>query len=147
MQQNLRQTWIRNPQDFDLVSLQGLQTLKLHLGVEDTWRIHNPGIVATTHQLGSNVETRIDRVYISSSATQISKILHEPFTHSDDFNAVLVRIDQRLSTYGTGFWHFNNTLVEDQLYCASFKRWWDLWRQRRNSYSNLAEWWDKGNNL
>ena len=45
---------------------------------------------------------------------------------------------------GKGYWHFNNSLLEDSNYVDQLKQWWAEWRLDKMGYEHIAEWWDAG---
>ncbi|CAM4634404.1 unnamed protein product [Lepidochelys olivacea] len=42
------------------------------------------------------------------------------------------------------YWHFNNSLLEDVGFVASFREFWLAWRGQRHAFPLARQWWDLG---
>ncbi|CAM2098478.1 unnamed protein product [Caretta caretta] len=45
---------------------------------------------------------------------------------------------------GPAYWHFNNSLLEDVGFLASFREFWLAWRGQRRTFPSVWRWWDVG---
>ncbi|CAM5087679.1 unnamed protein product, partial [Natator depressus] len=45
---------------------------------------------------------------------------------------------------GPAYWHFNNSLLEDVGFVASFREFWLAWRGQRRAFPSARRWWDLG---
>ena len=121
--------------------LPGLQHLIHALNVEDKWRLLNPHSNECTHQARPDAShTRIDRVYLTRWLADEFRIHHEAFTVGGHYNAVHVKVEMKGEpAKGRGFWHFNNSLTEDQDYCQRLKIWWTNWQEEKDQFPNLPQ--------
>ena len=44
---------------------------------------------------------------------------------------------------GNGYWHFNNSLLNDHTLNAEINNFWNTWLTKKNTFPNLLQWWDK----
>ena len=44
----------------------------------------------------------------------------------------------------SAYWHFNSVLTFDRKFREVFIYFWDVFRQRKNDFSSLRQWWDHG---
>ncbi|CAM2096202.1 unnamed protein product [Caretta caretta] len=51
------------------------------------------------------------------------------------------RLDQRP---GPAYWHFNNSLLEDENFMMSFQEFWLAWREQWRAFPSVRRWWDLG---
>ncbi|CAM2110250.1 unnamed protein product [Caretta caretta] len=51
------------------------------------------------------------------------------------------RLDQRP---GPAYWHFNNSLLEDESFVTSFREFWLAWREQWRAFPSVRRWWDLG---
>ncbi|CAM2106060.1 unnamed protein product [Caretta caretta] len=45
---------------------------------------------------------------------------------------------------GLAYWHFNNSLLEDVGFLASFREFWLAWRGQQLAFPSARQWWDLG---
>ncbi|CAM2120310.1 unnamed protein product [Caretta caretta] len=45
---------------------------------------------------------------------------------------------------GLAYWHFNNSLLEDVGFVASFREFWLAWRGQQHIFPLARQWWDVG---
>ncbi|CAM2095666.1 unnamed protein product [Caretta caretta] len=83
---------------------------------------------------------------------------HECLVLGGDFNTTLdIRLapfsDHHLATVtaslcverlGLAYWHFNNSLLEDEGFVTSFREFWLAWRGQRRAFPSARRWWDLG---
>ncbi|CAM4632552.1 unnamed protein product [Lepidochelys olivacea] len=80
--------------------------------------------------------SRLDRIYLSRfhlSRTHSSSIRLAPFS---DHHLATMTASLCAERPGPAYWHFNNSLLEDEGFVTSFREFWLAWRGRR--------WWDLG---
>nr|P14381.1 RecName: Full=Transposon TX1 uncharacterized 149 kDa protein; AltName: Full=ORF 2 [Xenopus laevis]AAA49976.1 ORF2 [Xenopus laevis] len=124
-----------------------LRELIAHFSLVDVWREQNPETVAFTYvrvRDGHVSQSRIDRIYISShlmSRAQSSTIRLAPFS---DHNCVSLRMSIAPSLPKAAYWHFNNSLLEDEGFAKSVRDTWRGWRAFQDEFATLNQWWDVG---
>ena len=45
---------------------------------------------------------------------------------------------------GPGLWKFNVSILEEDAYCQSIKKFWAGWRYRRPNFLSVMNWWELG---
>ncbi|CAM2105920.1 unnamed protein product [Caretta caretta] len=45
---------------------------------------------------------------------------------------------------GPTYWHFNNSLLEDEVFVTSFREFWLAWRGQWRAFPSVQQWWDLG---
>ncbi|CAM4490698.1 unnamed protein product, partial [Lepidochelys olivacea] len=45
---------------------------------------------------------------------------------------------------GPAYWHFNNSLLEDESFVMSFREFWLAWREQWRAFPSVRRWWDLG---
>ncbi|CAM2104931.1 unnamed protein product [Caretta caretta] len=45
---------------------------------------------------------------------------------------------------GPAYWHFNNSLLEDEGFVTSFREFWLAWRGQQCAFPSARQWWDLG---
>ncbi|CAM5115340.1 unnamed protein product, partial [Natator depressus] len=45
---------------------------------------------------------------------------------------------------GPAYWHFNNSLLEDESFVTSFREFWLAWREQWSAFPSVRRWWDLG---
>ena len=121
------------------------------LSLCDAWRRLNPNERKFTWQRSNPASTqgvsksRIDRFYVPSHL--ISSIVSceiIPCSLSDH-SAVLLTVKLPISIKrGSTYWHFNNSLLEDENYKEIIRLFWLDWQKQRSDFENIASWWDFG---
>ena len=59
-------------------------------------------------------------------------------------NTVSVKIDIKDRQTGKGYWHFNNTLLNDPIYADRLEGWWGGLRSEKRNFADISNWWDAG---
>ncbi|CAM2114275.1 unnamed protein product [Caretta caretta] len=70
-----------------------------------------------------------------------SAIRPAPFS---DHHLVTVTVSLRAERPGPAYWHFNNTLLEDESFVMSFREFWLAWREQWRAFPSVRRWWDLG---
>ncbi|CAM2103332.1 unnamed protein product [Caretta caretta] len=88
--------------------------------------------------------SRLDRIYLSHfhlSWAHSSSIRPAPF-----LNHHLATMTASLCAErpGPAYWHFNNSLLEDVGFVASFWEFWLAWREQKHAFSLARWWWNVG---
>ncbi|CAM2118895.1 unnamed protein product [Caretta caretta] len=103
-----------------------------HHSIADVWRDHHPDDTSTftfvrveAHQ---SHHSWLDSIYLSRfhlSQAHSSAIRPAPFS---DHHLITVMVSLRAERPGPAYWHFNNSLLEDESFVASFREFWLAWR-------------------
>ena len=114
----------------------------------DVWRLQHPAQHAFTWS-GKNpvdntpVLTRIDKFYITYALTNnTTKSDIKPYPHSDH-ELILLTLDLSHMKRGRGYWHFNNTLLNNAMFTTDITNFWTNWLTQKYTFNNQLEWWDK----
>ncbi|CAM2104909.1 unnamed protein product [Caretta caretta] len=110
-----------------------------HHSLVDVWHDHHPDDVSTFTfvrvEARRSCYSRLDRIYLSR--------FHLSQAHSSNFS------DHHLATMtvslcaegpGLAYWHFNNSLLEDVGFVASFWEFWLAWRGQRRAFPSARRW-------
>jgi len=130
--------WLRTPAVVKLRDLLGTRDLV------DVWRHLHPGSRAFTFVKPGGGASRIDRLYVSRahvSGVPSASVRQVPCT---DHHLVWAEFVPSRVRGGSAYWHFNNTLLEDERFLDSFRRFWAGWRRKRGGFPSLRLWWDVG---
>ena len=129
-------------------ALRPLHTLTSQFDLVDIWRQHNPnkrGFTLTRRdprQNNSFISTRIDRFYISQPITPyISDTSIIAYPHSDH-DLITLSLDLDRQPRGPGYWHFNNTLLDDAIFGTEIQEFWTQWRTEKTRFPSPLEWWE-----
>ena len=125
-----------------------LQMITQQHNLTDIWRDRNHDTKKFTSpgkhpHNNSFIHTRIDKFYISSllhpfvTATDIL-----PFSFSDH-DLVMLTFDLQTQPRGEGYWHFNNSLLDDDIFNTEMNQFWTEWLGKKNDFDNPLKWWDK----
>ena len=117
----------------------------------DAWRRLNPNEKKFTWQRYNPAsaqgfsKSRLDRFYLPLclvSFIHSCKII--PCSLSDH-SAVLLILKFPTSVKGkSAYWHFNNSLLEDENYKELVRLFWSDWQKEKSDFPNVASWWDFG---
>ena len=125
-----------------------LHTITSHNNLVDIWREQHRDVRKYTwtgrhpHD-NSYIHTRIDKFYVSLPLTNlISHTDIVPFPFSDH-DAILLTINLQQQPRGTGYWLFNKSLLDDQLFNTEINNFWTVWLTKKNNFPTLLQWWDK----
>ena len=129
-------------------ALRVLNTLTSEYDLIDIWRQRNPNKRAFTRtgrdprQNTAFISTRIDRFYTSQPLTPyIADTSIIAYPHSDH-DLILLTIDLDRQPRGPGFWHFNNTLLDDAIFQNEIHDFWAQWRLAKTRFPSPVEWWE-----
>ncbi|CAM2111941.1 unnamed protein product [Caretta caretta] len=61
-----------------------------------------------------------------------------------DHHLVTVTVSLRAERPGPAYWHFNNSLLEDESFVTSFREFWLAWREKWRAFPSVRRWWDLG---
>ncbi|CAM2120073.1 unnamed protein product [Caretta caretta] len=119
-----------------------------HLSLVDVWRDHHPDDTSTFTfvrvEAHRSHHSRLDRIYLSRfhlSQAHSSNIRPAPFS---DHHLATITASLRAERPGPAYWHFNNSLLEDEGFVTSFREFWLAWREQRRAFPSARRWWDLG---
>ena len=64
-----------------------------------------------------------------------------PFPFSDH-DLITLKIDLHNQPRGEGYWHFNNSLLDDNVFVTEIYQFWTDWLTRKNEFNTPLHWWD-----
>ncbi|CAM2105791.1 unnamed protein product [Caretta caretta] len=117
-----------------------------HRSLVDVWCVHHPD--DDTNFTYVRVEddwshhSWLDRIYFSHfhlARAQTSNIQLAPFT---DHHLVMAYLSSEMP--GPANWHFDNSLLEDVDFVATFREFWLALRRQRRTFPSARRWWDVG---
>ncbi|CAM2114667.1 unnamed protein product [Caretta caretta] len=88
--------------------------------------------------------SRLDRIYLSRfhlSQAHSSTIRPAPFS---DHHLATITVSLHAERPGPAYWHFNNSLLEDESFMTSFREFWLAWREQWRAFPSVRRWWDLG---
>ena len=104
-----------------------------------TWQRHNP---ASAYGFS---KSRLDRIYVPTClASSIHSCEIIPCSLSDHSAVLLVLKFSTSAKVKSAYWHFNNSLLEDENYKEIVKLFWSGWQKEKGDFPSLASWWDFG---
>ncbi|CAM2104881.1 unnamed protein product [Caretta caretta] len=119
-----------------------------HHSLVDVWRDHHPDDDVTFTYVrvegDQSRHSRLDHIYISHfhlARAYTSGIRPAPFL---DHRFVTVTASLSPERPGPAYWHFNNSLLEDVGFVASFREFWPAWWGQRHVFPSATQWWDVG---
>ncbi|CAM2105908.1 unnamed protein product [Caretta caretta] len=119
-----------------------------HHSLVDVWRDHHPDDTSTFTfvrvEAHRSHHSRLDRIYLSRfhlSQAHSSAIQPAPFS---DHHLVTVTVSLHAERPGPAYWHFNNSLLEDESFVMSFRGFWLAWRGQWRAFPSVRRWWDLG---
>ncbi|CAM2111996.1 unnamed protein product [Caretta caretta] len=86
----------------------------------------------------------LDRIYLSRfhlSQAHSSSIRLAPFS---DHHLATVTASLCAERPGLAYWHFNNSLLEDEGFVTSFREFWLAWQGQQHAFPSAQRWWDLG---
>ncbi|CAM5079773.1 unnamed protein product, partial [Natator depressus] len=114
----------------------------------DIWRDHHPDdtYTFTFVQVAAHRShhSRLDRIYLFRfhlSQAHSSTIRPAPFS---DHHLATITVSLRAERPGPAYWHFNNSLLEDESFVTSFREFWLAWREQWRAFPSARRWWDLG---
>ncbi|CAM2118747.1 unnamed protein product [Caretta caretta] len=125
-----------------------LRGLVEHHSLVDVWRDHHPDDTSTFTfvrvEAHRSHHSRLDHIYLSRfhlSQAHSSAIRPAPFS---DHHLVTITVSLRAERPGPAYWHFNNSILEDESFVTSFREFWLAWREQWRAFPSLRQWWDLG---
>ncbi|CAM2109326.1 unnamed protein product [Caretta caretta] len=125
-----------------------LQGIVDHHSLVDVWRDHHPDDTSTFTfvrvEAHRSHHSRLDRIYLSRfhlSQAHSSAVRPAPFS---DHHLATVTVSLRAERPGPAYWHFNNSLLEDESFVMSFREFWLAWREQWHAFPSVRRWWDLG---
>ncbi|CAM5135814.1 unnamed protein product [Natator depressus] len=125
-----------------------LREMVEHHSLVDIWRDHHPDDTSTFTfvrvEAHRSSHSRLDRIYLSHfhlSQAHSSSIRLAPFS---DHHLATVTASLCAERPGPAYWHFNNSLLEDEGFVTSFQEFWQAWRGQRRAFPSVRRWWDLG---
>ena len=91
----------------------------------------------------SLIRTRIDKYLISRNLPpKITTTSIQPYPHSDH-DSITLSLNLTEQPCADGFWHFNNSLLQDPIFSDDIKLFWQDWLLQKHKFDNPLIWWDK----
>ncbi|CAM2114281.1 unnamed protein product [Caretta caretta] len=119
-----------------------------HYCLVDVWRDHHPDATSTFTSVRVEAHrshhSRLDCIYLSRfhlSQAHSSAIQPAPFS---DHHLATRTVSLRAKRLGPAYWHFNNSLLEDESFVTSFWEFWLAWREQWRAFPSVRRWWDLG---
>ncbi|CAM5078824.1 unnamed protein product [Natator depressus] len=115
-----------------------LREIVKHHSLVDIWHDHHPDDTSTFTfvwvEAHRSSHSRLDRIYLSRfhlSRAHSSSIRLAPFS---DHHLATVTASLCAKRPGPAYWHFNNSLLEDEGFVTSFRDFWLAWRGQRCAF-------------
>ncbi|CAM5108112.1 unnamed protein product [Eretmochelys imbricata] len=132
----------RSGAELSLATANILREIVEHHSLVDVWRDHHPDDTSTFTfvrvEAHRSHHSQLDRIYLSCfhlSQAHSSNIRPAPFS---DHHLATITASLRAERPGPAYWHFNNSLLEDEGFVTSF------WREQRRAFPSARRWWDLG---
>jgi len=61
-----------------------------------------------------------------------------------DHHTVTINFNIKSASHPKSYWHFNVKLVQDNLFCETFKCFWENWKLEKERFENVMQWWEVG---
>ena len=104
---------------------------------EFTWTGRN------TRNNNSLIRTRIDKFYTAQTLNpQITTTSIVTYPHSDH-DLIHLTLDFDSQPRGPGYWHFNNTLLDDAIFGTDIRDFWNHWLTQKQHYETPLRWWEQ----
>ncbi|CAM2100320.1 unnamed protein product [Caretta caretta] len=123
-----------------------LREIVEHHSLVDIWSDHHPDDTSTFTfvrvEAHRSSHSQLDRIYLSRfhlSQAHSSSIRLAPFS---DHHLATVTASLCAEKPGPAYWHFNNSLLEDEGFVTSFREFWLAWRG--SGFLLAQRWWDLG---
>ncbi|CAM2095599.1 unnamed protein product [Caretta caretta] len=121
-----------------------LREMVEHRSLVDIWRDHHPDDTSTftfvRMEAHWSSHFRLDRIYLSHfhlSRAHSSSIQLAPFS---DHHLATMTASLCAERPGLAYWHFNNSLLEDEGFVTSFWEFWLAWRGQRRAFPSAQGW-------
>ncbi|CAM2100439.1 unnamed protein product [Caretta caretta] len=116
-----------------------------HHSLVDVWRDHHPDDTSTYTFVRVEVNhSRLDCIYLSRfhlSQAHSSNIRPAPFS---DHHLATITASLHAERPGPAYWHFNNSVVEDEGFVTSFREFWLARREQWCAFPLARQWWALG---
>ncbi|CAM2112532.1 unnamed protein product [Caretta caretta] len=119
-----------------------------HHSLVDVWCDHHPDDTSTFTfvrvEAHRSHHSWLDRIYLSRfhlSQAHSSTIRPAPFS---DHHLATITVSLHAERPGPAYWHFNNSLLEDESFVMSFREFWLAWREQWRASPSVRRWWDLG---
>ncbi|CAM2104950.1 unnamed protein product [Caretta caretta] len=114
----------------------------------DVWHDHHADDDSTFTYVQVEVDwschSQLDRIYLSHyhlSQAHSSSVRPAPFL---DHRLVAMKASRTPKRLGPGYWHFNNSLLEDVGFAVTFQEFCLAWCGQRQAFPLVQRWWDVG---
>ncbi|CAM2102577.1 unnamed protein product [Caretta caretta] len=121
-----------------------LREIVEHHSLVDVWRDHHLDDTSTFTPVRVEAHwshrSRLDRIYLSLfhlSQAHSSNIRPAPFSNHHLATITASLLAERP---GPAYWHFNNSLLEDEGFVTSFHEFWLAWRVQRHAFPSAQRW-------
>ncbi|CAM2114554.1 unnamed protein product [Caretta caretta] len=138
----------RSGPELSLAAANILRGIVEHHSLVDVWRDHHPDdtSIFTFVQVEAHWShhSRLDHIYLSLvhlSRAHSSNIQPAPFS---DHHLATITASLHAERPGSAYWHFNNSLLEDEGFVTSFREFWLAWQEQRRAFPLAWRWWDLG---
>ncbi|CAM4498362.1 unnamed protein product [Caretta caretta] len=125
-----------------------LREIVEHHSLVDIWHDHHPDDTSTFTfvrvEAHRSSHSRLDHIYLSHfhlSRAHSSSIRLAPFS---DHHLATVTASLCAERPGPAYWHFNNSLLEDEGFVTSFWEFWLAWQGQRHAFPLARRWWNLG---
>ncbi|CAM2118303.1 unnamed protein product [Caretta caretta] len=125
-----------------------LREIVEHHSLVDVWRDHHPDDTSTFTfvrvEAHRSHHSRLDRIYLSCfhlSQAHSSNIRPAPFS---DHHLATITASLSAEKPELAYWHFNNSLLEDEGFVTSFQEFWLAWQEQQHAFPSARRWWDLG---
>ncbi|CAM2108999.1 unnamed protein product [Caretta caretta] len=132
--------------ELSLAAANILRGIVEHRSLVDVWHDHHPDDTSTFTfvrvEAHRSHHSRLDRIYLSCfhlSRAHSSNIRPAPFS---DHHLATITAFLRAERPRPAYWHFNNSLLEDEGFVTSFQEFWLAWREQRRAFPSARQWWD-----
>ncbi|CAM4612958.1 unnamed protein product [Lepidochelys olivacea] len=134
--------------ELSLTAANTLREIVEHHSLVDVSRDHHPDDTSTFTFVRADAHrshhSQLDHIYLSHfhlSQAHSSNIRLAPFS---DYHLATITASLHAETLGPAYWHFNNSLLEDEGFVTSFREFWLAWREQRRAFPSAWRWWDLG---
>ncbi|CAM2118465.1 unnamed protein product [Caretta caretta] len=125
-----------------------LREIVEHHSLMDVWHDHHPNDTFTFTfvqvEAHRSHHSRLDCIYLSHfhlSQAHSSNIRPAQFS---DHHLATITASLRAERPGPAYWHFNNSLLEDEGFMTSLQEFWLAWREQWHAFPSARRWWDLG---
>ncbi|CAM2099432.1 unnamed protein product [Caretta caretta] len=138
----------RSGTEQSLAAVDTLREIAEHHSLVDIWLDHHPDDTSmftfVRVEAHRSSHSQLDRIYLSRfhlSRAHSSSIRLAPFS---DHHLATMTASLCAERPGPAYWHFNNSLLEDEGFVMSFWEFWLAWRGQRCAFPSAWRWWDLG---